>query len=185
VRVSPLGIPGLLLIEPDVHRDGRGFFLETYHERKYREAGIPAAFVQDNRSSSTRGILRGMHGQLRRPQGKLVACLGGEIHDVAVDARPGSAHFGKWVGVRLTGDGFRQFYIPPGFLHGFCVLSERAEVAYKCTTLYDPDDEIGVVWNDPDLAIEWPCEAPVLSERDKSYPRFAEVRDRLEAYRGL
>jgi len=178
-------LAGLLLVEPDVHRDGRGFFLETYHQKKYRDAGLAATFVQDNRSSSGRGTLRGLHGQLQRPQGKLVTCLQGEIYDVAVDARPHSPTFGQWESLRLSAEDFRQFYLPPGFLHGFCVLSDRAEVAYKCTTLYDPADEVGVRWNDPALGIDWPVPDPLLSQRDKSYPTFAEQRQRFEAYKTL
>jgi len=185
VKVATLGLQGLLVVTPAVHRDPRGFFLETYHQARYREAGIRDPFVQDNRSSSARNTLRGLHGQLKNPQGKLVTCLSGEILDVAVDARPGSATFGRWETVRLTGAEFTQFYLPPGFLHGFCVLSETAEVAYKCTAPYDPSDEVGVVWNDPDLAIQWPCREPILSTRDAGYSRFQEMRERFEAYRGL
>lgn len=174
-----------MLFEPDVHRDSRGFFLETYHERKYREAGLAAVFVQDNRSSSTRDTLRGLHAQWRKPQGKLVTCLLGEVLDVAVDARPGSPGFGRWEAVRLTGDNFWQLYIPPGFLHGFLVLSERAELSYKCTALYDASDEIGVIWNDSDLGIAWGCDQPILSARDAALPCFAARQEMWESYRGL
>ena len=172
-------LPGVLIVEPDVHRDARGFFLETFHALKYREGGIDAAFVQDNHSRSVRGTLRGLHAQLLRPQGKLVRAVQGEIFDVAVDIRPGSATFGKWVGEKLTADGFRQMFIPPGFAHGFCVLSETAEVEYKCTSFYDRSDEIGVRWNDPQVGIDWPIADPLLSEKDAALPTLSELRARL------
>ena len=181
MRVLPTEVPGVLLIEPDVFRDGRGYFLETFHERKYREAGIPYSFVQDNQSRSGRGTLRGLHAQLRRPQGKLIRAIAGEIFDVAVDIRPGSPTFGKWAGARLSGDDFRQMFVPPGFAHGFCVLSETAEVAYKCTDFYDRADEIGLRWNDPSVAIAWPIRDPVLSEKDATLPTFSELRKHLGA----
>jgi dTDP-4-dehydrorhamnose 3,5-epimerase len=182
MRVLPTEIPGVLLVEPDVYRDSRGFFLETYHERRYREAGIAATFVQDNHSRSARGTVRGLHFQVRRPQGKLVRALSGEMFDVAVDVRRGSPTFGRWVGATLTGDNFRQIYVPPGFAHGFCILSEVGEVEYKCTELYDPEDELGVAWNDPQIGIEWPAAEPLLSAKDKTAPRLAQVLDRLPAY---
>ncbi|HLK10384.1 MAG TPA: dTDP-4-dehydrorhamnose 3,5-epimerase [Candidatus Binatia bacterium] len=181
MRCVPLAIPDVLVIEPTVHRDDRGFFLEAYHEERYRAAGIPGPFVQDNQSRSGRGTLRGLHGQRRRPQGKLVRALAGEIWDVAVDVRPGSATFGRWVGVTLTAESFRQCWVPPGFLHGFCVLSDVAEVEYKCTAPYDASDEIGVVWDDPDLGIAWPVTEPRLSARDRALPRFAAFARRLRA----
>jgi dTDP-4-dehydrorhamnose 3,5-epimerase len=185
MRVLPTEIPGVLLVEPDVYRDSRGFFLETYHERRYREAGIAATFVQDNHSRSARGTVRGLHFQVRRPQGKLVRALSGEMFDVAVDVRRGSPTFGRWVGATLTGDNFRQIYVPPGFAHGFCILSEVGEVEYKCTELYDPEDELGVAWNDPQIGIEWPEAEPLLSAKDKAAPRLAEVLGRLPAYGGV
>jgi dTDP-4-dehydrorhamnose 3,5-epimerase len=160
------GLPGVVLIEPDVYQDSRGFFLETWHERKYAEAGIRGPFVQDNHSHSCRGTLRGLHAQLRRPQGKLVRAVEGEMFDVAVDIRPGSATFGRWVGFALSGTNFRQLWVPPGFAHGFCVLSERVHVEYKCTEFYDRDDEVAVAWNDPQVAIEWPVREPILSQKD-------------------
>lgn len=178
MRVLPTDLPGVLVIEPAVHRDQRGFFLETYHEARYDEAGIPGPFVQDNHSRSMRGVLRGLHGQGRQPQGKLVRVLLGEIFDVAVDIRAGSPTFGRWTGVALDAQSFRQIWIPPGFLHGFCVLSEWAEIEYKCTAPYDRDDEIGVVWNDPDIGIAWPIEKPAISPKDAALPRLAALRER-------
>ena len=181
MRVLDTDLPGVLLVEPDVFRDGRGYFLETFHERKYREAGIPHSFVQDNESRSARGTLRGMHAQLKKPQGKLVRAVQGEIFDVAVDIRPESPTFGKWTGATLSADNFRQMFIPPGFAHGFCVVSEFAEVAYKCTEFCDRADEIGFRWNDPAVAIRWPVRDPLLSERDAALPlvlRTAQQRTR-------
>ena len=182
MRVLPTELPGVLIVEPDVHRDARGFFLETFHERKYAEAGITARFVQHNHSHSGRHTLRGLHAQLRRPQGKLVRAIMGEMFDVAVDIRRRSPTFGRWVGVTLSGDNFRQLWIPPGFVHGFCVLSERLHVDYKCTDFYDGSDELAVAWNDPDIGIEWPVEAPVLSEKDRAALRLAEQLEKLPRY---
>ena len=179
MRILNTDLPGVLVLEPDVFRDPRGYFLETFHERKYREAGIPHSFVQDNQSRSTRGTLRGMHAQLRKPQGKLVQALQGEIFDVAVDIRPRSPTFGKWTGARLKAEDFRQMFIPPGFAHGFCVLSDVAEVAYKCTDFYDPADEIGLRWNDPAVGIAWPIQDPLLSKKDAALANLAELRRRL------
>jgi dTDP-4-dehydrorhamnose 3,5-epimerase len=172
-------LSGMVIIEPAVHRDRRGFFLEVYHAEKFRRAGIDAVFVQDNHSLSLRGTLRGLHGQLRRPQGKLVRVIEGAVWDVAVDLRRGSPTFGEWVGVELSAGNLRQVWVPPGFAHGFCVASERAQVEYKCTDLYRPEDEFGIIWNDPDLAIDWPLADPILSEKDARLPRLAEVVDRL------
>jgi dTDP-4-dehydrorhamnose 3,5-epimerase len=179
MRVLPTELPGVLLIDPDVFRDPRGHFLETFHERKYREAGIPYSFVQDNQSRSVRGTLRGLHAQLRRPQGKLIRAVSGEIFDVAVDIRPSSPTFGKWTAATLSADSFLQMFIPPGFAHGFCVLSDIAEIAYKCTDFYDRSDEIGIRWNDPRVAIAWPVRDPLLSEKDANLPTLAELRPRL------
>ena len=182
MKFQPTAIPGVLLIEPDVHRDDRGFFLETYHRDKYRQGGLDAEFVQDNHSRSVAGTLRGLHAQLKRPQGKLVRAVRGEIFDVAVDIRRGSPTFGHWVGERLSDDNFRQLWVPPGFAHGFCVLSEIAEVEYKCTTLFDRDDEIALAWDDPDLAIDWPISTPSLSAKDRAASRLAEAAERLPVY---
>ena len=181
MRVLPTDLPGVLVVEPDVFRDPRGYFLETFHERKYREAGIPHGFVQDNQSRSLRGTLRGMHAQLKKPQGKLIRAVHGEIFDVAVDIRPDSPTFGKWTAATLSADNFRQMFIPPGFAHGFCVLSDSAEIAYKCTDFYDRQDEIGFRWNDPSVGIRWPVGDPLLSERDAALPALAELRQRLSA----
>jgi dTDP-4-dehydrorhamnose 3,5-epimerase len=184
VKFLPTDLPEVVLIEPDVHRDTRGFFLETWHAGKYEEGGIPARFVQDNHSRSRRGTLRGFHAQSRHPQGKLIRVLRGEIFDVAVDIRVGSPTFARHVSVRLTAESFRQLWIPPGFGHGFLVLSEEAEVEYKCTHFYDPGDEIGFAWNDPELAVRWPIEAPILSEKDRSAPPLAAIEDRLPRFEG-
>jgi dTDP-4-dehydrorhamnose 3,5-epimerase len=179
VRVIPTAIPGVLVIEPAVHVDGRGYFFETYHADRYRAHGIDGPFVQDNHSQSVRGTLRGLHLQLRRPQGKLVRVIEGEVFDVAVDVRRGSPTFGTWVGVTLSAGNFRQCYVPPGFAHGFCVVSPIAQVEYKCTDLYDAASEIGIAWNDPALAIAWPTHEPLLSERDGRHPTLDEVSHRL------
>jgi dTDP-4-dehydrorhamnose 3,5-epimerase len=182
VRFIPSEIADVILIEPDVLRDARGFFVETYHETRYRDAGIAGPFVQDNHSFSRRGTLRGLHSQRLHPQGKLVRCVEGAIFDVAVDARRGSPDFGRWVGFEISSSNFRQLWVPPGFLHGFAVISEVAQVEYKCTVLYQPGDELGVIWNDPDLAIAWPISSPVLSSKDQALPRLAAVRHLLPAY---
>jgi dTDP-4-dehydrorhamnose 3,5-epimerase len=179
MRVIETELPGVLVVEPEVYRDARGFFLETYQLAKYQAAGITAPFVQDNHSRSGARTLRGLHAQLRQPQGKLVRALQGSVFDVAVDMRRSSPSFKRWVGVTLSADNFRQLYVPPGFLHGFCVLGDAAELAYKCTVLWDPSDEITVRWDDPELGIEWPVQAPVLSAKDASAPCLAELLDRL------
>jgi dTDP-4-dehydrorhamnose 3,5-epimerase len=182
VRVLKTELPGVVVIEPNVHADGRGFFLETYHAARYSEHGIDGPFVQDNHSRSAGGTLRGLHLQLRRPQGKLVRVIEGEVYDVAVDVRRGSPTFGRWVAVTLSADNFRQCYIPAGFAHGFCVVTPIAQVEYKCTDLYDPASEIGIAWNDPSLAIHWPVREPILSPRDRDHPTLAAVADRLPAF---
>lgn len=179
MRFEPTAIEGVLLVEPDVFRDPRGFFMEAYHARKYAEGGIPVEFVQDNHSLSVGGTLRGLHAQEKHPQGKLVRAIEGVVFDVAVDIRRGSPTFGKWVGYELSSENHRQLYTPPGLAHGFCVLSERAQVEYKCTDFYDPDDEFGIIWNDPEIAIDWPIESPVLSGKDAALPRLSEVLERL------
>ena len=184
MKVVATDLPGVVIVEPDVHRDARGFFLEAYHQRKFAEAGIPGPFVQDNHSYSVQGTLRGLHAQRIRPQGKLVRAVVGEMFDVAVDVRRGSPTFGKWVGVALSGENFRQIYIPPGFVHGFCVLSERLHVEYKCTDFYEAGDEMTVAWNDPEIGIRWPVTSPVLSAKDAGAPRLAEVLDRLPVFEG-
>jgi dTDP-4-dehydrorhamnose 3,5-epimerase len=179
VRFVQTDLPGVLVIEPDVYQDPRGFFLETYHAAKYRDGGIAAPFVQDNHSRSIRGTLRGLHLQPGRPQGKLIRVVEGEIYDVAVDVRRRSPTFGRWVAVTLSAENFKQCYVPPGFAHGFCVLSQDAQVEYKCTDLYEPASEIGVAWNDPALSIPWPIAQPLLSDRDRRNPTLAELMERL------
>jgi len=168
VKVETTGLPGVLVIEPAVHRDHRGFFVETWRAERYAEAGLPRSFVQDNHSRSARGTLRGLHYQVEDAQGKLVRCATGEIFDVAVDLRQGSPTYGRWAGVTMSDRDHRQLWIPPGCAHGFYVLSETADVVYKCTTYYTPAHERVIRWDDPDLAIAWPLEgrAPVVSPRD-------------------
>lgn len=179
VRKTP--IEGLLIIEPKIWRDGRGYFLESYHSRRYADAGLPERFVQDNHSCSARGVLRGLHGQFPRAQGKLVRVVEGEIWDVAVDLRPGSPSYGRHFGLALSADNFLQFYIPPGFAHGFCVVSDRAQLEYKCTDFYSPEDEFVLRWNDPALGIPWPVSNPVLSARDQAGLPLQELEVALRA----
>lgn len=174
MKITPTKLPEILLVEPDVHRDARGFVLETWHAERYARAGLDADFVQDNHSRSIRGTVRGLHAQLARPQGKLVRVSQGELLDVAVDIRHGSPSFGRHVAVVLSADNFRQLWIPEGFAHGFCVLSETAELQYKCTDLYDPTSEITIAWNDPTIDIDWPVEDPLLSARDRTGRRLVE-----------
>lgn len=175
-------LEGLLIIEPDVFTDKRGFFTETFHARRYSDAGIESTFVQDNLSRSAKGTLRGLHFQITRPQAKLVHVIAGEIFDVAVDLRPGSATFGKWAGIVLSGANHRQLYIPEGFAHGFFVLSDSAYFAYKCSDVYVPDDEGGILWSDPDIDIHWPASNPIISEKDLNLPRLNSLGpDRLPA----
>jgi dTDP-4-dehydrorhamnose 3,5-epimerase len=185
VKFVPTDLPGVIIIEPQVFKDARGFFLETYHRKKYAEGGIDVTFIQDNHSRSTRGTVRGLHAQLRQPQGKLIRTIEGEIYDVALDIRRGSPNFGHWVGVWLSAENFRQIYIPPGFAHGFCVTSEVAQVEYKCTDFYDPASEISVQWNDPELRIDWPADTivmPILSKKDLSAKPLRELMDVLPWY---
>lgn len=176
MKVVQTSIQGLLLIEPRVYGDQRGFFAETYHRSRYHDMGITEDFVQDNLSRSTYGVLRGLHFQTRKPQGKLVRCARGEVYDVAVDLRAGSSTYGQWESVILSETNHRQLYIPPGFAHGFCTLSESADFVYKCTEYYDPDFESGLRWNDPDLKIAWPIEHPVLSVRDQQWPSLSDIK---------
>ena len=184
MQFVPTDLPGVVVIEPDVHLDSRGFFLETYHSDKYAAAGIRGPFVQDNHSRSGRATLRGLHLQVRRPQAKLIRVIEGEIYDVAVDVRVGSPTFHRWVGVSLSAESFKQLYVPAGFAHGFSVMSGSAQVEYKCTDLYDPQSEIGIAWDDPELAVRWPVERPVLSERDRANPKLAAVFDLLPVFAG-
>jgi dTDP-4-dehydrorhamnose 3,5-epimerase len=176
VKILPTEIPGVLILEPKVFGDERGFFLETFHAQRYADAGIPGPFVQDNYSRSVKGTLRGLHFQEPYAQGKLVQVVAGAVYDVAVDVRKGSPSFGKWVAVELSAENKRQFWVPPGFAHGFCVLSESADFQYKCTSLYAPQNERAVIWNDPDLAIPWPVSgAPKLSAKDAAAPRLKDA----------
>lgn len=168
-------IEGLLVLTPHLFEDERGYLTETYRQDRYREAGINCDFVQENRSYSIRGVLRGLHAQLRTPQAKLIEVISGEIFDIALDARPQSPTFGQWRSNRLSANNKKQLFIPEGFFHGFCVLSETALVQYKCSALYDPTSQTGIIWNDPDLQIDWPLKEPLLSEKDKkniSWVRF-------------
>jgi dTDP-4-dehydrorhamnose 3,5-epimerase len=175
IEFEPTRLDGVILVKPVVWKDPRGFFLETYHQEKYQANGIPDPFVQDNHSYSVHGTLRGLHAQLRHPQGKLVRALLGEIFDVAVDARPDSPTFGQWVGATLSSENHHQLYVPPGYIHGFVVTSETAHVQYKCTDFYHPEDEISVLWNDPEIGIDWPVADPILKEKDARAPRLAEI----------
>jgi dTDP-4-dehydrorhamnose 3,5-epimerase len=183
MKFTDTALKGVVLVEPDVFTDPRGYFLETYHAGRYAEGGIIGPFVQDNFSHSARGTLRGLHYQLKRAQGKLVMALEGRIFDVAVDIRRGSPTFGRWVGLELSGENKRQLYIPPGFAHGFCVLSDTADVLYKCTDIYSPKDERGIIWNDPALAIAWPVSSPLLSDKDRAYKRLSEMDGHLPLFR--
>ena len=176
MNVIATDLSGVLIVEPKVFPDARGFFLETYNKEKYQAAGLPLEFVQDNLSFSSRGVLRGLHYQNPHAQGKLVYILQGEVWDVAVDIRRDSPQFGQWTAVTLSSDNKKQFYIPPGFAHGFCVLSETALFAYKCTDLYHPECDAGVRWNDPDIGIAWPVADPILSEKDKRQPLLKDLR---------
>ena len=177
-------LPGVTLIEPDVHRDDRGFFLESYQAQRYAAAGIRESFVQDNHSRSAHGILRGLHLQLERPQGKLVRVIEGEVFDVAVDVRVGSPTFGRFAHCLLSGDNFRQLYVPPNFAHGFVVTSESAQFEYKCTDYYDPSSEITIAWDDPEIGIPWPIESPSLSEKDRKGLPLRELEALLPRYAG-
>jgi dTDP-4-dehydrorhamnose 3,5-epimerase len=180
MRIQDTALPGALIIEPKVFGDPRGYFLESYHRDRYRDAGMDLDFVQDNLSRSRQGTLRGLHFQNPHPQGKLVYVLEGEVFDVAVDVRADSPTFGVWVGVTLSGENKRQFYVPPGFAHGFCVTSETALFAYKCTDRYAPECECSILWCDEEIGIDWPVRDPLLSEKDKVAPRLRDIpRERL------
>ena len=174
MKIIPAVHPEVLIIEPDVFGDARGFFMETWHQEKFAEQGINETFVQDNHSRSGKGVLRGLHYQLQQPQGKLVRAINGAVFDVAVDVRRGSPRFGEWVGIELSDDNMRQLYVPPGFAHGFCVLSEQVDFMYKCTQFYAPEDEYGIAWDDPAIGIDWPDIDVVLSERDRQLPTLAQ-----------
>lgn len=176
MNVKETKLPGVLLLEPDVFSDERGFFLETWNSARYEKAGIKGSFVQDNVSFSKKGVLRGLHFQCPQLQGKLVQVLSGEVVDVAVDIRTNSLTFGQWISEILSEANHRQMYIPPGFAHGYCVTSETAVFSYKCTEFYNPASEGGIVWNDPDINIDWQIKEPVLSVKDASLPRLKDIR---------
>jgi len=182
MKFTETRLPGVILVEPTVHRDDRGFFLESFHARKYADAGIDVAFVQDNHSRSGRGTLRGLHLQHPHGQAKLVRVIQGSVFDVAVDVRVGSPHFGGWVGFELSAESQNQLFIPAGFAHGFAVTSDTADFEYKCSDFYTPTDEVVVRWDDPAIGIEWPVETPTLSARDARAPSLAELMDRLPRY---
>jgi dTDP-4-dehydrorhamnose 3,5-epimerase len=175
MNVVETSLPGVLIIEPKVFGDERGFFMETWNGRRYEEAGLPGRFVQDNLSYSARGVLRGLHFQNPQPQGKLISVVRGEVFDVAVDVRVGSPTFGEWTSVTLSAENKRQFYVPPDFAHGFLVTGEDAIFFYKCTDYYAPSSEGILLWNDPEIGIEWPTDAPTLSERDGKAPPLREM----------
>ena len=178
MKIVKASLEGVLVIETDSFGDSRGFFMEIYHEKRYVESGIKFLFVQDNLSFSTRGTLRGLHYQQPCAQAKLVQAIKGEIYDVAVDIRRSSKSFGKWSGFNLSDKNKRQVYIPEGFAHGFCVLSETALVMYKCTDFYAPDNEVGILWCDPKLGIEWPVSEPLLSTKGSKYPLLKDISSR-------
>jgi len=175
MKQIPTDIPEVLLLEPRVFGDQRGFFLETFQQQRYQDAGITLPFVQDNHSRSSKGVLRGLHFQLKHPQGKLVQVMRGSVFDVAVDIRIGSPFFGKWYGAVLNDENHRQLWVPPGFAHGFCVLSDLADFTYKCTDYYHPEDEGCVRWDDPAISISWPISDPLLSAKDKDGPLLADL----------
>ena len=185
MNVFPTDLDGVIMLEPDVFGDHRGFFLESYHKQRYSEVGIKETFVQDNLSFSTSNTLRGLHYQHPQGQAKLVQVLEGEIYDVAVDIRYGSPSFGRWTGALLSSENRRQFFIPKGYAHGFCVLSDTALFHYKCSGYYAPQHEGGICWDDPGLGIDWPVNSPTLSERDLNFQRLGDINlQRLPTYRG-
>jgi dTDP-4-dehydrorhamnose 3,5-epimerase len=178
-KVEKTPLEGLLVISPPSFEDVRGYLTETYHRDKYRDIGILSDFIQDNQSYSVKGVLRGLHAQLKNPQAKLVQASAGEIFDVAVDARPHSSTFGRWHGDYLSGENQKQLFIPEGFLHGFCILSQSAVVHYKCSTFYVADDQLGVLWNDPELGINWPISSPIVSEKDRQNISWKKLKEIL------
>lgn len=184
MKINKTNLEGVLHIEPKVFGDARGFFLETYNKKRYMESGFPDVdFVQDNHSCSSKGVLRGLHFQLNGPQGKLVQVATGSVFDVAVDIRVGSSTFGQWYGCELSAENHHQLWIPPKFAHGFCVLSDTADFIYKCTDYYNSHDEGGVLWNDPEIGVNWPIENPLLSDKDKNYLCLSDIsHDLLPKY---
>ncbi len=177
MKITKTELDGVLLLEPKVFNDPRGYFFESYTRKSLKEHGVDVEFVQDNQSYSSRGVLRGLHYQMNRMQAKLIRVIQGEIFDVAVDVRRGSPNFGKWVGKVLSGENFLQLYIPAGFAHGFCVLSDTVLATYKCSDYYSPEDERGLIWNAPDVGIEWPIKDPLLSEKDLVFGALNELED--------
>jgi dTDP-4-dehydrorhamnose 3,5-epimerase len=183
MKILPTPIVDLLILEPPVYGDHRGFFMEIYQKDRYQTSGIDCEFVQDNLSRSVQGTLRGLHYQYPNTQAKLVQVIQGEVFDVAVDIRKGSSDFGKWFGIRLSQDNKRQLFIPEGFAHGFCVMSAEAIFTYKCSDYYSPENEQGILWSDPDIKIAWPVPSPILSEKDKGYPLLKNIpHERLPTY---
>ena len=177
MNIIPTKLPGVVIIEPKVFGDSRGFFLETFQQQRYIDSGINLHFIQDNHSRSQYGVLRGLHFQINKPQGKLVRVIRGEVFDVAVDINPKSATYGIFESVLLNEDNKRQFYIPPGYAHGFVVTSKTADFEYKCTDYYDPNDEGGIIWNDPQIKINWPISDPILSEKDNALPALKDLQE--------
>ncbi|VAW65761.1 dTDP-4-dehydrorhamnose 3,5-epimerase [hydrothermal vent metagenome] len=184
MKITPAEIPEILIIEPDVYGDSRGFFMETWNQKIYAECGLDVDFVQDNYSRSEQGVLRGLHYQLEKPQGKLVRVSNGVVFDVAVDVRVGSPTFSQYCAIELSADNFKQLYIPPGFAHGFCVLSESADFIYKCTDFYAPEYEHGILWNDPAISIEWPATDFKISEKDANNKLLKDMSGQLPVYIG-
>lgn len=182
MKVTPTDLPDVLLIDVDVFSDARGHFFERFNEERFSALSLPTRFRQDNQSHSRQNVLRGLHYQLNRPQGKLVQCIRGALFDVAVDIRVGSPTFGRWSAVELTEEKKQLLWIPPGFAHGFCVRSEVAELQYQCTDVYVPSDDRGIIWSDTELAIRWPIESPLLSDRDRALPTLATARGALPRY---
>ena len=182
MKITETSLPGVLVIEPRIFRDSRGFFLESFNADRFEHHGLPITFRQDNHSHSKGGVLRGLHYQLRRPQGKLVSVIRGRVFDVAVDIRRGSPNFGQWFGTILSEDEPRYLWIPPGFAHGFCALSPEADFVYKCTDVYVADDDRGILWCDPSIGIRWPLESPLLSEKDLLLAPLSPGRDDLPDY---
>jgi dTDP-4-dehydrorhamnose 3,5-epimerase len=185
VDLKQTSLPDVVVIRLDEHTDDRGFLVEQYHEPRFAAAGLPTTWRQDNHSRSKAGVLRGLHFQIGRPQGKLVACLRGTVFDVAVDVRVGSPTFGRWTSVTLSENLPQLLWIPPGFAHGFCAMSEVADITYKCTDVYAPGNERGVVWNDKEIGVEWPIREPILSPRDRALPSLRDVMNELPRYSGL
>ena len=183
MKVMQTALEGVLIIEPDFFGDERGYFMETFHRKRYKQEGVDTGFVQDNLSFSSKGIVRGLHYQFPQTQAKLVQVIQGEVFDVTVDIRRGSPTFGNWIGFDLSDENMQQVYIPEGFAHGFCVVSETAFLSYKCSDFYAPDSEGGILWSDPDLGIDWPVKQPVLSEKDSQYLCLKDIPpDRLPVY---